>query len=665
MISVVTIPLSLLATLLVLHWRGETVNTMTLAGLVIALGAVVDDAIIDVENIVRRLREHRLAGSPRSTAAVILDASLEVRSPILYATLIIVAASIPILLLPGLTGAFFAPLVTSYTLAIVVSLVVALTLTPALCLIMLRGASIERRSSPVVRALQARYSGLLGRVIARPVGAYATVAVVMIAGLAVLPQLGQSLFPAFKERDFLMHWVAAPGATTDEMERTMLRVGKQLRAIPGVRNFGTHIGQANFSDEVHGVNFGENWISVDPDADYDATIEAIHAVVDSYPGLFRDVKTYLKERVGEVSAGAGEPIVLRIYGQDLEVLRAKAAQVRDILAGIDGVKEAHVSVSGDIPQVEVEVDIAKAAAVGLKPGDIRRAAATMVAGEEVGDVFLEGKTYDVVVWSGPQNRDSVQDIANLPLDTPAGNKIRLGDVAQVRIAPSPNVIEREGESRRLDVGAALEGRDLGSVVSEFEEELKAVQFDRGYSATLLGEYAERRAADSRLLFTAIVALALVFVLLQVSFGSWRLASLSMLTLPMALVGGLLAAFFFSAGIISLGSLVGFFTVFGLSARNGILLINHCQHLEREAGMPFGRALVIRGAQERLSPILMTTLATGLALVPLVVLGERPGQEIEHPLALVILGGLITSTLLNLFVLPSLYLRFARPRVLAR
>ena len=455
-----------------------------------------------------------------------------------------------------------------------------------------------------------------------------------------------------------MHWVAQPGTTTEEMERTMTLASHELLAIPGVRNYGTHIGQALQSDEVYGVNFGENWVSVDPSADYDVTLGAIHDVVASYPGLFRDVKTYLKERVGEVSKGAGEPIVLRIYGPELSVLREKADEVKAILGSIEGVVDEHASVSDDIPQIEVKVDLAKAEGYGLKPGDVRRAAATLVAGEEVGDIFREGKAYDVVVWSTPKNRNDPQAFAALPIDTPTGERIRLGDVADIRIVPSPNAIERETDSRYLDVGAEIEGGDLGAVIDEFEDRLAAVDFPRGYHSELLGEYTERQAANQRLLATAGFALVAILLLLQAAFGSWRLSTLLLLTLPMAMVGGLLAAYA-SGGIISLGSLVGFFTVFGLSARNGILLINHCQHLEREEGEAFSRAMVIRGARERLSPILMTTLAAGLALVPLVLLGERPGQEIEHPLAIVILGGLFTSTLLSLFVIPSLYLRFGR------
>ncbi len=660
LISLLTIPLSLMATLLILHWRGETINTMTLAGLVIALGAVVDDAIIDVENIVRRLRQHRLSGGGKSTATVILNASLEVRSPIVFATLIIVAAAVPVFLLHGLTGAFFRPLALSYTLAIVASMIVAMTVTPALTLLLLRGGGIERRQSPLVGVLQRGYTAALSRILSRPRWAYAVVGVVTIAGVAIVPLLGQSLFPAFKERDFLIHWVTQPGTSAAEMQRSTIEVSKRLREIPGVRNFGAHIGQAFLGEEVAGVNLGEAWISIDPSVDYQETLDRIEAVTEPYPGLFRETQTYLDERIEEVISGGKEPIVVRVFGPDLNVLRTKAEEINKILAGIEGVEDQHVDVSTDVPQIEVEVNLPKAATYGLKPGDVRRAAATLVAGEEVGDIFRAGKAYDVVVWSTSETRNSVLDIENLPLDTPNGKRVRLGDVADVTLVPTPNSIDREGDSRRLDVSATFGGRDLGSVVQDLNERLRSVQFDRGYHAEVLGEFQERQSAQNQLLATALIAGAAILLLLQTSFGSWRPALLVFLTLPMALVGGVIAALL-GGGNISLGSLVGFFTVFGIAARNGILLINHCQHLERNEGEPFGTELVLRGARERLAPILMTSLATGLALVPLVVLGERPGHEIEFPLAVVILGGLVTSTLLNLFVTPSLYLRFCKPR----
>nr|WP_042195141.1 efflux RND transporter permease subunit [Kibdelosporangium sp. MJ126-NF4]CEL21707.1 Cobalt-zinc-cadmium resistance protein CzcA; Cation efflux system protein CusA [Kibdelosporangium sp. MJ126-NF4]CTQ92488.1 Cobalt-zinc-cadmium resistance protein CzcA; Cation efflux system protein CusA [Kibdelosporangium sp. MJ126-NF4] len=660
LISLIAIPLSLVGAGLVLYLSDASVNTMVLAGLVIAVGVVVDDAIIDIENIMRRLRQHRQEGSTRSTASIVLEASLEVRGPIVYATLIIIAAAVPVFFLDGLTGSFFRPLALSYTLAVGVSMAVALTVTPALALILLRKAPLERRGSPVASALQRGYQGLLGRIVRGPRKIYAGTVAIVLLGVAALPGLGQSLLPEFKERDFLMHWVANPGTSQEEMARITEQASRELRAIPGVRNFGAHIGQALQADEVVGIYFGENWISIDPSADYDATLAAVQKVVDGYPGLRRDVQTYLKERIREVLSGASEAVVVRVYGQDLNTMRDKANEVKQILSGIDGVIEEHVDLQVEIPQLEVEVDLAKAQQHGIKPGDVRRAAGTMVASEEVNEVYRDGKAYGVFVWSTPETRDSPSAIRELPIGTPTGTQVRLGDVADVRIRPTPNVIEHDGGSRSIDVGANVSGRDLGSVVGELEKKLAGVQFPQGHHAELLGEYAERQDAQTRILIFTMVAVLAIFLLLQVSFGSWRLATLSFFTLPSALVGGILAAYL-SGGILSLGSLVGFLTVLGIAARNGILLISHYRHLEREEGVAFGPDLVLRGSRERLTPILMTTLATALALVPLVVMGSIPGHEIEHPMAVVILGGLVTSTLLNLFIVPSLYLRFGRAR----
>jgi Cu/Ag efflux pump CusA len=483
---------------------------------------------------------------------------------------------------------------------------------------------------------------------------------VTILGVTVYPHLGQSLFPNFRERDFLIHWVAPPGTSSAEMERSTTRISRELLAIPGVQSAGAHIGQALLGEEVAGVNLGEIWVSLRPDADYSTTLDRIKSVTNGYPGLYREVQTYLDERIQEVLTGGKEPIIVRTYGEDLQTLRAKSDQILGLVRSVPGVVDAHRDISSDIPQVDVTVNLAKAERYGLKPGDVRRDAATLVAGEEVGDIFRAGRAYDVVVWSPERTRHSFSDIENLPIDLPSGGRIRLGQVATVALRPNPNAIDRQGDSRYLDVGAAVSGRDLGSVVNDINHELASVRLDRGYHVELLGEYQERQAAQSRLLESAVIAAVLILLLLQASFRRWRLAVLTFLTLPMALVGGVLAAWI-AGGIISLGSLVGFFTVFGIAARNGILLINHCQHLEEVEGMAFGPRLVLRGARERLAPILMTSLATGLALVPLVAFGLRPGHEIEHPLAVVILGGLVTSTLLNLFIVPSLYLRFGHGR----
>jgi CzcA family heavy metal efflux pump len=667
LISAITIPLSLTAAGLVLYLRGATINTMILAGFVIALGAVVDDAIVDIENIVRRLRLHRQESDDRSiakTAKVIFDASLEVRGAVVYASMIEALALLPIFFLQSLTGSFFRPLASAYALAVVVSTLMALIVTPALAMILLRKAPLERRESPLVRWVQRGYDRLLMPIIRSPRPAYATVGVLMVGGLIAVPLLGQSLLPAFKERDFLMHWVSAPGTSVGEETRIVTQASKELGAIPGVRSFGSHIGQAFLSEEVAGVNFGENWISVDPSAPFDETVAAIDDVIEGYPGLFRNRETYLNERIDEVLAGSSDAIVVRIFGDDLEVLRSKADEVVSILSSIDGVVEQHAELQADIPQIELKVDLERAERYGLKPGDVRRAAAAMLAGEEVGDIFRDGKAYDVHVFSIPVARDSLNDVGGMQIDTPDGGHVRLDDIADVTVLPLPNNIHREEFSRTIDVGANVEGRDLGSVVGELKQQLRSVEFPLGVHAEVLGEFQERQTAQGRLLGFAALAVMGIFLILLASFGSWRLATLAFVTLPMALVGGVLAAFF-GGGIISIGSLVGFFTVLGIVARNGIMMVSHYRHLEEHEGMVFGPELVARGSRERLAPILMTALTTGLALVPLVLSGNLPGQEIEYPMSVVILGGLITTTLLNLFVLPSLYLRFGQGPLFSR
>ena len=664
LISAVTIPLSLTAAGLVLHLRGVTINTMILAGFVIALGAVVDDAIVDCENIVRRLRIHRKVSDDRSvptTAKIIFDASLEVRGAVVYASMIEALALLPIFFLQGLTGSFFRPLAAGYALAVAVSTLVALISTPAMAMLLLRKAPLERRESPLVGWLQRGYDRLLAPIIRSPKPAYATVGALMVAGAVTLPLLGQALLPTFQERDFLMHWISAPGTSVAEERRIVTAASRELTAIPGVRSFGSHIGQAFLSEEINGVNFGENWISIDPNAPFEETVAAVDEVIAGFPGLFRNRETYLNERIDEVLAGSSDAIVVRIFGEDLGTLRAKADEVGAILKNIDGVVEQHVELQADIPQIRIDVNLVKAERYGLKPGDVRRAAATMLASEEVGDIFRDGKAYDVHVFSTPASRNSLNDVAEMQLDTPDGGYVQLQDVAHVRLVPTPNAISREAFSRTITVGANVEGRDLGSVVQELQQDLTSVEFPLGVHAEVLGEYAERQAAQSRLLLFAAVAVIGIFLILLASFGSVRLATLAFVTLPMALVGGVLAAYYIGGGIISIGSLVGFFTVLGIVARNGIMMVSHYEHLEEHEGMTFGPELVARGSRERLAPILMTALTTGLALVPLVLSGNLPGEEIEYPMSIVILGGLITTTLLNLFVLPSLYLRFGKAR----
>jgi Cu/Ag efflux pump CusA len=386
----------------------------------------------------------------------------------------------------------------------------------------------------------------------------------------------------------------------------------------------------------------------------------VQHTVDRYPGLYRDVQTYLRERIKEVLTGTSESVVVRIYGPDLTTLEEQSKVVAEKLAGIEGLVDAHASLQTTLPHIQVEVDLAKARTYGLTAGEVRRQASTMIASEEVSDIFHGGRAYDVHVTSIPQARDSFTDVQNMPIDTPSGDRVRLGQIATIRMGPTPNAIQRDNQSRRIDVGGNLSGRDLESVVGDVKERLASVTFPTGYYAEVLGESTELNAARHKLLIFGGAAVATILLLLLAAFGSTRPALLTFVLLPTALVGGVVAVAL-SGAVLSLGSLVGFLAVFGIAARNGILMVSHFQGLERDEGVPFGKDLVIQGATERLAPILMTALATGLALVPLVVAGSIPGHEIEHPMAIVILGGLISATIVNLFVLPSMYLRFGKSK----
>jgi CzcA family heavy metal efflux pump len=659
-ISLVAIPLSLVGALLILELFDTVINVMVLAGLVVAIGVVVDDAIIDVENIVRRLRQARVEGREVSTFGVVLDASVEVRSAIIYATLIDVVAIVPVFFLSGLSGAFFQPLVLAYGLAVMVSMLVATTVTPALCLLLL-SRGYRQRESPLMRVLKRGYGAVLGRIMRRPYPAIATAALTMGAGLIVFPTLGQSLLPNFKENDLITYWATKPGTSLPETMRIAASGCRDFEeAVPAVESCASHAGQALLGDEIHGVNFDEQWVHLDPEADYDESVAGLREVIESYPGLYRTVQTYLRERVKEVLSGASESVVVRVFGPDVDVLTTKAEEIAAQMATIDGFVDPHVEQIEQIPQIQVEVDVAAAQRQGITPGHVRRQSSALLASEEVADIFHEGKAYDVQVWSIPSARDSVSDVENLPIDTPDGGQVPLRTVADIAIRPVANTIKHERQTRRVDAAADLGERDLASAVDELKGRLADIEFPPGYHAEVLGEAPELNAAQDDLLLYGVLAAIVIFLLIQAGLNSVRLAALVFLLLPMALAGAVLAAKL-DTGILSLGSLVGFLTVLGIAGRNGILMVAHFQHLEREEGVPFGPNLVLQGAKDRLAPILMTASATGLALVPLVVAGPIPGNEIEHPLAVTIIGGLVTATLLNLFVLPSLYLAFAKSR----
>ena len=657
LVGLIAIPSSLLAAALVLSLTGATLNTMVAAGLVLALAAIVDDAVVFIENIARRLRQRNLLGSDETTASIVVAAVLEERRSIAFATLIALLAVVPIFVMGGVTGALLKPLAFSYALALAASLAVAFTITPALCLFLFDRSALDPREAPLVRWLRPRFDALLAGIVGAPRPAVVTAAALAVAGLSVWPWLGVSLLPTFKERDVLVSWIAPPGTSQPEMQRLLSRAARELRTIPGVRNVSAHAGRAITGDQVVGINSSRLWVSLDATADYDATVATIRQTIDSYPGVDRDVRTYLQETLSQALTGSVKPVVVRVFGKaERGILEGVAEDVRQALSRVDGLVDLQVQTEVDEPLVKVKVDLDKAARVGLKPGDVRRQASTIFSGLEVGKIFEQQKAFDVVVWSAPESRNSLSSIRELLLETPDGGHVRLGDLAEVSIAPSPAVIAHQAISPYIDVGANVRGRDVASVVRDVERQLRQVKFPLEFRTELLGEYAERQSMQNRVLAFAFGAAIGIFLLLQAAFGSWRLASVTFLALPAALVGGVLAVLA-SGGILSLGSLVGFLAVLGIAARQGILLINHYQHLEQHEGESFGPGLVLRGTRERLRPILTTAAATALALLPLLYSGGIPGLEIEHPMAVVIVGGLVSATLVNLFVVPALYLVF--------
>ena len=657
LIALVAILASLAAAWLVLDLRGDPINTMMVAGLALALAIVIEDAVADGENIAQRLRQKRMNGveSPPAMRTV-LEASLEIRGPIAYATLIALVAAVPLFFLQGEIAPFVPAIVLSYALAIVASMLVALIVTPALCLLLLTHAPLEHRESPVAKWLQRGYDRMLSGAISAPRRAYAGAGIVVLAGLLAIPFLDQSALPSFRDGDVLIDLKAAPGTSLTEMDRITGRVGGELSSLPGVVEIGVHVGRAITSDQVVGVDSAQLWVSVDPAADYDATVASLRRVAAGYPGLDESVRTYSDERIGNVDTGSDRPIVVRLYGQDLNTLQSKADEVVRAMSGVDGIVHPSVELQPLEPTLDVAVDLDKADRYGLVPGDVRRSAATLISGIGVGSLFEQQKVFDVVVWGTPDVRNSLSSVSDLLIDTPDGGSVPLGKVADVTIQSTPTVLRHQDGSRSLDVTADVQGRDPAAVAGDVEQRIEDISFPLEYHAEMVGDFTSRQAAHLRAITVAIAAAIGIFLFLQAAFGSWRLATMSFLALPIGLMGGLFGVLL-TGRLVSLGSIVGFLAVFAITVRGIVQLIRHYQHLERDEGATFGASLVRRGSRERLVPIVASVVVAGLALVPLALSGAAAGEEIVQPMAVVILGGLVTSTLLSLFVVPNLYLTF--------
>jgi len=652
--SAAAILLTATAAAFVLYLRDAPTNTMALAGLIMAVGVVIDDAVVDVRNLRERLRLHRAEGTGAPAWRAVLEASLGLRTSLLFATLIVVALVVPAFFMDGQPGAFLPPIAVSYLIAVAASMVVATTLTPALGLMLMSNGPAESRESPVARWLRRGFNRTAPAATRNVRWGYGVGGALLLTGLVALPFLERDGSVHLKVSDVLVQWDAAPGTSLPEINRITSDAVAELGALPGVRNVSAHVGRAIHSDQVVNVNSGEMWLSLDPSADHQSTVDSVERVLANYPGLSHDVLTYPEDRITDVLQGTDEDVVVRIYGPRGIVREAKAEEVRTLLSGIDGIERPTVEVAPSEPTVEIEVDLEKAQQYGIKPGDVRRSAAILLSGLAVGNLFEEQKVFDVVVWGTPGIRQNLSDVRDLLIDTPTGEHVRLGDVADVRVAPNPTVIRHEAVSNYLDVTASVAGRDVGSVVDDVESAIQGVNFPLEHHAEIRGAFASEQSSRSRFLAIAIAGAIAIFLLLQAAFTSWRLAILVFATLPLVLAGGLVAALI-AGGTLTLGSFAGLAAVLGIAARNSVLMTREYQRRERD-GQSFGEEIVIGGTRERFASVITTALATIAALVPLVFAGDVAGMEIARPMAIAMIGGLITSTVLALFVMPSIYLR---------
>jgi len=655
LVGFVAIPLSILAAGVVLQFTGASLNIVVLAGFAMAIGVVVYDAIIDVDNIVRRMRAAGVTGGALSAPRVILDATLESRSAVLFGTMILLLAILPIYALGGASGPFFRALAVSYGLAVLASMVVAWTVTPALCYILIARSPAEREASPLAAWLQRAYESALAGMLSRGRAAFAVMALLVVAAIAIVPALHGNLLPAFQERNLVIRLRTLSGTSQPEMSRLTGRVRQELLSVPGVRDVSAHIGRAILGDQAVDVHAAELWVTMDPKANYANTARGIQRVVDGYPGVNHRVETYLRQVSEDVVAGPEDKVVTRVYGETEAGLLSRAQQVQEAIHDIPGVKQTHILVPDKEAAIETDVDIAAAQRHGLKPGDVRRAAATLMNGIVVGNLYEEQKVFEVVVWSTAETRHSLSSIRDLLIDTPSGNKVRLGDVARVRIVPASSAIRHDAVKRFIDISADVEGRNLDAAAGDIAGRVGKLQFPLEYHAEVLGDYAEARALRERLIVVSIACAIGVFFLLQAAFVSWRLAALAFVSLPAALTGGLLAALA-GGGVLSIGTLAGLLAVFGIAVYNRLVLIHRYQHLERYEGEALGPGLALRGARERLTPMLMAMCASAAALAPVLFLGDLPGLEIVRPMTIAVLAGLVTTAGFDLFLLPAMFLK---------
>lgn len=658
-ISVVAIPLSLVVAIFAMQLLGITINTMTLGGMAIAIGALVDDAIIDVENVFRRLRENsqQPAGQQRHTLRVVYDASREIRASIVNATLIIIVVFLPLFFLGGVEGRLLRPLGFAYVVSILASLVVAVTVTPVLCSYLLpRSIAVQRDDeSRVVSWLKGRYAPLLDGVLERPRLVLASAAALLALTLAAFPMLGTAFLPEFNEGALTVSVVTVPGTSLDEANAIGLRVEQILLANPAVVNTDRRQGRAELDEHAQGVNAAEIDVTLRPDIDKEAVLEALRTEFTTLPGTNVTIGQPIGHRIDHMLSGTRANIAIDIYGPDLYTLREVGTRVRDAIQEVPGLADLQLEQQSDVPQLRLEADRGALARAGMTVGQLGEAIDVAFNGETVSQVLEQGRSVALVVRFPEPLRSSPEAIARVMLDTPSGRWVLLSEVAAVRVDRGPNTISRQDVQRKIVVQANVAGRDLGGVVADIQRIVAAeVPLPAGYHVTYGGQFEAQREATRTLSALSLLSLVAIFLILFAEFRSTRTAVLVLANLPLALIGGV-AAVLLTGGVVSIASLVGFVTLFGIATRNGILLVSHYQQLLGE-GVAF-REAIVRGSMERLSPILMTALTAGLALVPLASGGGEPGNELQTPMAIVILGGLLSATALNMLVLPVLYAQY--------
>lgn len=658
-ISCTAIPLSLLAAIIIMEHLGASINTMTLGGLAIAIGEVVDDAVIDVENIYRRLRENRRAGEPRPAFRVILDASLEVRGAVVYATFAVVLVFFPVLTMSGLAGKLFAPLGEAYIWSILASLLVALTVTPALCSLLLASRDLAPQEPPLVRWLQGIYRRVLMGVERAPGIVLTAVAAAIIAGAVILPSLHTSFLPEFRENHFILHVWTVPGTSIEQSLSLGKRITHALLKIPHVHMVAQRVGRAVLSYDTWGTHYSEFEVDFKPSPMTGAKEAArIREALEGFPGVGFSVESFFRERMEETLTGYTAEVVLNIFGNNLSTLDQEGQQVASVVSKVPGAADVHLQSPPGMPDVTVRLEKNALARWGFGPVDVLDAVQTAFGGESVGQIYEGNRVFDVSVILPAADRSAVNEIGDLPLRSPNGNYVNLRDLADIYETSGRYVVLHEGAQRVQAVTCNVVGRSVPSFVAVAQREVNRMPLPRGTVVEFGGTAAAQAQSRRELLVHSALAGLGIILLLSVVMGNYRNLLLVLLNLPFALVGGVLAARV-TGGNLSLGSMVGFVTLFGITVRNSIMMISHFQHLVRVEGMDWGLEAAMRGASERLAPILMTALVTGLGLLPLALASGTAGREIEGPMAMVILGGLFTSTALNLLVLPTLSLRYGK------